>query len=193
MRALEVDVLNNHGAVGNGHGWGMAFVGAMTIGTGYALDHCRVTYKVVATNKAPWGGTKPFGKDGATLVMERVLDRIAEHTGVDPVDVRRRNFLAPDAFPHVHTSGLELDSGNYAGRAGPCAAAARIRGATRRAGAGCSTEGRRLGIGIGFELMPENADVPGAFVAAFDTTTVRMNPSGQATVLTGVTSPGLGQ
>jgi carbon-monoxide dehydrogenase large subunit len=191
VRALEVDVVNNHGAVGNGHGWGMAFVGAMCIGTGYALEHCRVTYKVVATNKAPWGGTKPFGKDGATLVMERVLDRVGQATGVDPAEVRRRNFLSPGAFPHVHTSGLELDSGDYEGALE--LTLQRLGYAQVRAEqAQLAEQGRRLGIGIGFELMPENADVPGAFVAAFDTTTVRMNPSGQATVLTGVTTPGSG-
>jgi aerobic carbon-monoxide dehydrogenase large subunit len=191
VHALEVDVVSDHGAVGNGHGWGMAFVGAMCIGTGYALEHCRVTYKVVATNKAPWGGTKPFGKDGATLVMERVLDRVARATSVDPAEVRRRNFLSPDAFPYVHTSGLELDSGNYHG-------ALKLTldrldyTRVRAEQAQLAEQGRWLGIGIGFELMPENADVPGAFVAAFDTTTVRMNPSGQATVLTGVTTPGSG-
>lgn len=191
VAALDVDMLSNHGAIGNGHGWGMAFVGALTVGAGYALDHCHVTYRVVATNKAPWGGTKPFGKDGATLVMEHALDRVAEATGVDPAEVRRRNFLSPGAFPHVHTSGFELDSGNYAGTLE--LALARLGYEDARAQqAQAMQAGRHLGIGIGFELMPENADVPGALVAAFDTTTVRMNPSGDVTVLTGVTSPGSG-
>ncbi len=189
--ALEVDMVNNHGAVANGHGWGMAFVSAMTVGAGYALEHCRVTYRVAATNKAPWGGTKPFGKDGATLVLERVMDLVAETTGVDPAEVRRRNFVAADAFPHVHSSGLELDSGDYEGALE--LALHRLDYARIRAEqAEGLRAGRHLGIGIGFELMPENADVPGAFVAAFDTTTVRMNPAGQATVLTGVTTPGTG-
>jgi carbon-monoxide dehydrogenase large subunit len=191
LRALDVTKISNHGAAAPGHGWGMAYVGALTTGAGYALEHCHVTYQVVATNKAPWGGTKPFGKDGATLVMERIMDRVAATTGLDPAEVRRRNFLAPDAFPHVHTSGMELDSGDYAGvldlalgRVGYD----ELRAEQRRLRA----EGRHLGIGIGFELVPESADIPGALVAGFDTSTVRMNPSGQVTVLTGVTSPGSG-
>ncbi|MGH2890040.1 MAG: xanthine dehydrogenase family protein molybdopterin-binding subunit [Solirubrobacteraceae bacterium] len=200
LHALEVDMLSNHGAVGNGHGWGMALVGAMTVGCGYALDHCRVTWRVAATNKAPWGGTKPFGKDGATLVTERVLDLVAERTGLDPAEVRRRNFLARDVFPHTHPSGLELDCGDYEGalelaltRAGYDELRAEQR--RRRSDgprAGQPRVGLELGIGVAFELLPENADVPGALVAAFDTATVRMSPSGQATVLTGVTSPGSG-
>jgi carbon-monoxide dehydrogenase large subunit len=169
----------------------MAYVGALTTGAGYALEHCHVRYRVVATNKAPWGGTKPFGKDGATLVMERIMERIAATTGIDPAEVRRRNFVPAGAFPHVHTSGMELDSGDYDGvldlalarldYAGSRAEQARLRSA-----------GRCVGIGIGFELVPESADIPGALVAGFDTSTVRMNPSGQVTVLTGVTSPGSG-
>jgi carbon-monoxide dehydrogenase large subunit len=191
LRALDVHALSNHGAAAPGHGWGMAFVGALTTGAGYALEHCHVSYQVVATNKAPWGTTKPFGKEGATLLVEHVLDRVAEATGVDPAEVRRRNLLAPDAFPHAHTSGLELDSGDYEGALD--AALSRLGYADARAEqARLRKDGRQLGIGLAFELVPENADVPGTLVAGFDTSTVRMNPSGQVTVLTGVTSPGSG-
>jgi aerobic carbon-monoxide dehydrogenase large subunit len=191
LRALFVRARSNHGAPSAGHGWGMGYVGALTTGAGYALEHCRVEWDVVATNKAPWGGTKPYGKDGATLLMEHVLDRIAEHTGVDPTAVRRRNFLRSDAFPHVHPSGMELDSGDYEGAlrlALERLGYPRVRAEQRQ----LRSEGRLLGIGVGFELVPESADIPGAKVTAFDTSTVRMNPSGQVTVLTGVTSPGSG-
>jgi carbon-monoxide dehydrogenase large subunit len=53
-------------------------------------------------------------------------------------------------------------------------------------------QGRLCGIGIGFELTPEGSDIPGALVGGTDTSTVKMDPSGQVTVLTGVTSPGSG-
>lgn len=191
LHALDVEALSDHGAGSPTHGWGMAYVGALSTGLGYALDHCHVRYQVVATNKAPWGGTKPFGKDSATLLLERVLERVALDRGIDPAEVRRRNFVRPEDFPHQHPSGLELDSGEYAvalqmtlDRLDYPAVRAqqhRLRG-----------EGRHLGIGLGFELMPESADIPGALVSAFDTSTVRMSPSGQVTVLTGVTSPGTG-
>ena len=189
VRALRVRSLSNHGAPAPGHGWGMAFVGALTVGAGYAIESVGVEYAVVATNKAPWNGTKPFGKDGAALVAEHVMERVAEATGLDPVEVRRRNLLPPDSLPRVTPSGIELDSGRYEDaldllleRLGYADERARQR--EERAA------GRHVGIGIGFELTPEGADIPGALVGGFDTSTVRMDPSGHATVLTGVTSPG---
>ena len=53
-------------------------------------------------------------------------------------------------------------------------------------------QGRFVGIGIGFELTPEGACIPDSFIGAYDGATVRVNPSGEVTVLTGVTSPGSG-
>jgi len=191
LLALDVHALSDHGAAAATHGWGMAYVGALCTGLGYAVGHCSVRYQVAVTNKAPWGGTKPFGKDGATLLSERLMDRIAATVGLDPAEVRRRNFVRPEAMPHRHTSGLELDSGDYAAALDLTLRrldVAAVRAEQQRARA----EGRYLGIGLGFELMPESADIPGALVAAFDTSTVRMSPSGLVTVLTGVTSPGTG-
>jgi aerobic carbon-monoxide dehydrogenase large subunit len=191
LLALDVDLIANHGAVTNGDGWGMAYVSALTIGAGYSLEHCHVTYRIVATNKGPWGGTRPYGKDGAALLMERVIDRVAEATGIDPSEVRRRNFLRGDCFPHVHTSGLELDSGDYPGALDQ--ALARLDyPAARAEQAAVRSQGCHLGIGLGFELVPENSDVPGTLIAGYDTSTVRMSPSGEVTVLTGVTNPGGG-
>jgi carbon-monoxide dehydrogenase large subunit len=191
LHALDVEALSDHGAGSPTHGWGMAYVGALSTGLGYALDHCHVRYRVVATNKAPWGGTKPFGKDSATLLLERLMERVAAERGLDPAEVRRRNFVQPEDFPHQHTSGLELDSGDYAVALEMTLDQldyAAVRAQQQR----LRVEGRHLGIGLGFELMPESADIPGALVSAFDTSTVRMSPSGQVTVLTGVTSPGTG-
>ncbi|MFI9450808.1 xanthine dehydrogenase family protein molybdopterin-binding subunit [Amycolatopsis sp. NPDC052450] len=189
--ALDVEALTDHGAAAPTHGWGMAYVGALSTGLGYAIEHCHVRYRVVVTNKAPWSGTKPFGKDGATLLLEHIMERVAAVTGVDAVTVRRRNFVAPGAFPYRHTSGLELDSGDYAAaldRTLDILSYERLLADQAR----LRERGRYLGIGIGFELMPESADIPGAFVAAYDTSTVRMSPSGRVSVLTGVTSPGTG-
>ena len=99
VHALRVHSITNHGAPAPGHGWGMAFVGALTVGAGYAIEHVHVTYTVVATNKAPFNGTKPFGKDGSALVVEHIIDLVAQTTALDPAEVRRRNLLPPDAFP----------------------------------------------------------------------------------------------
>jgi carbon-monoxide dehydrogenase large subunit len=191
VRALRDRAISDHGAVAPGHGWGMGFVNALAIPTGYAIEHCRVQYTVVATNKAPWIGVRPFGKDIAALVSERVMELVAEATGLDPAEVRRRNFVPADAFPYVTSSGLELDSGNYAGLLDKALDRLGYAGVRAEQEAG-RAEGRLLGIGIGFELTPEGGDIPGALVGGSDTTTVKMDPSGLVTVLTGVTSPGGG-
>ncbi|WP_020495857.1 xanthine dehydrogenase family protein molybdopterin-binding subunit [Sciscionella marina] len=189
--AVDVEALTDHGAAAPTHGWGMAYVGALTTGLGYAIAHCQVRYRVVVTNKAPWSGTKPFGKDGATLLLEHLMERVAAEVGIDAITVRRRNFVGPDTFPYRHTSGLELDSGDY-GAALDKTLEILSHQQLLTEQAQLRVQGRYLGIGIGFELMPESADIPTAFVAAYDTSTVRMSPSGQVSVLTGVTSPGTG-
>ncbi len=191
VRALRDRVISDHGAAAPGHGWGMGLVNALTISAGYAIEHCRVDYTVVATNKSPWVGVKPFGKDNATLVAERAMELVAEVTGIDPAEVRRRNFVPREAFPYVTSSGLELDSGDYLSLLEIALARADYE-AARAEQEVLREQGRLCGIGIGFELTPEGSDVPGAFVGGTDTTTVRMDPSGEVTVLTGVTSPGNG-
>ncbi|MFB9923137.1 xanthine dehydrogenase family protein molybdopterin-binding subunit [Amycolatopsis halotolerans] len=191
LLALDVEALADHGAAAPTHGWGMAYVGALSTGLGYVIPHCQVRYRVVVTNKAPWSGTKPFGKDSATLLLERIMERVASATGIDAITVRRRNFVPADAFPYRHPSGLELDSGDYRAaldKTLEILSCHQLRAEQAR----LREDGRFLGIGIGFELMPESADIPGAFVAAYDTSTVRMSPSGRVSVLTGVTSPGTG-
>ncbi len=67
----------------------------------------------VFTNKVPTGAYRGAGRPEAAYILERVMDRIAHELGIDPVEVRRRNFIAPDAFPHRTVMGLQYESGNY--------------------------------------------------------------------------------
>jgi carbon-monoxide dehydrogenase large subunit len=191
VRAIHDEFIADHGAMAAGAGWGMAFVGANAFPSGYDIQACRVDFTIVATNKPPSVGMKPFGKDSAVLVMERIMDLVAEATGIDPAEVRRRNLVRSEQFPYTASSGLILDSGDY--HAVLEQALQRIDYGRRRAEQDAlRTEGRLVGIGVGFEMLPEGADVPASFVTAYDSATVRMDPSGHVTLLTGVTSPGGG-
>ena len=67
----------------------------------------------VFTNKVPTGAYRGAGRPEATYILERTLDRIAHETGLDPAEVRRRNLIAPDAFPYKTLTGGQYDSGNY--------------------------------------------------------------------------------
>ncbi len=67
----------------------------------------------VFTNKVPTAPYRGAGRPEAVYIVERTIDRIAAELGLDPVEVRRRNFIAPDAFPYRAITGVEYDSGNY--------------------------------------------------------------------------------
>lgn len=65
------------------------------------------------TNKVPTAAYRGAGRPEATYILERTLDRIAHELDLDPAEVRRRNVIAPDAFPYHTLTGMQYDSGNY--------------------------------------------------------------------------------
>ena len=67
----------------------------------------------VATNKPVTGAYRGAGGPEAAFCMERAVDLVAQELGLDPAEVRRRNFIAPDAFPHETPTGIIYDSGQY--------------------------------------------------------------------------------
>ena len=68
----------------------------------------------VATNKPVTGAYRGAGGPEAAFCMERAVDLIAKELGLDPAEVRRRNFIPPDAFPYDTPTGITYDSGEYA-------------------------------------------------------------------------------
>jgi carbon-monoxide dehydrogenase large subunit len=69
----------------------------------------------VVTNTAPTSPYRGAGRPEAASAIERTVDLLARRLGLDPGEVRRRNFIAPDAFPYETPTGFTYDSGNYAG------------------------------------------------------------------------------
>jgi carbon-monoxide dehydrogenase large subunit len=188
--ALKGEIVGNIGCLSTWAGWGMTFPAGMVFPGPYHVPDCAITSVAVVTNKAPWNGARGYGKEAPTLTLERVVDLIAERLGLDPVQVRMRNFVPPDAFPYW-SMAKHLDSGDYPGalmKAVHLGGYDRQRARQREAQA----QGRLLGVGIGFELSPEGADFAGSYARGFDTSTVRVSPAGGVIVLTGVTSPGTG-
>jgi carbon-monoxide dehydrogenase large subunit len=188
--ALRDAVTGSTGAVGAMPGWAMIVMAGLAIPCAYAIQCCEISYTAVATNAAPWNAQRGFGKEAANLAMERVMEAVARHLDLDPADVRRRNLVQSGDFPYETATGFVLDSGEYEAvldDALELFGYEKERKRQRKARA----KGRHVGIGVSFELMPEGGAIPGVG-GGFDSATVRINPSGQVTVLTGVTSPGGG-
>jgi aerobic carbon-monoxide dehydrogenase large subunit len=192
VTGLRVKVIADVGAPTALLGWGQSFVTGYCLPGVYRIPNTHIQLFVVVTNKCPWNSYRGFGKDSASFLMDRVIDQVARATGRSRLEVRSRNFIPADAFPYSQPSGAMLDSGNYQlvmerllELADLDAFAAEQQEAR--------TQGRRLGLGIGQELTPEGCAMPGAvMISAYDGATVRIAPSGDVTVLTGVTSPGCG-
>lgn len=183
-------IWGNVGCLSTWGGWSMTYPAGMTFPGAYRIKDYLVESMAVVTNKAPWNGARGYGKESCCVALERMMDLIAAELDLDPAEVRRRNFIPPDEFPYWN-SAKHLDSGDYDGaltRLLELTGYEDLRGDQRRARA----EGRLFGVGLAFELTPEGGDFAGSYVRGFDTSTVRISPSGTAQVLTGVTSPGTG-
>lgn len=188
--AMRNRILGNVGALASWGGWSMIYPAAMAFPGPYKVANYDVESAAVVTNKGPWAGARGYGKEAAALAIERMVDLIAEKLSMDPAEIRRRNFIPPDEFPYW-TQSKRLDSGNYIGALEKVLLLAdyeqqRINQSVAR------QEGRLVGVGIAFELTPEGGDFASSLSRGYDTSTVRVNPSGGVTVMTGVTSPGSG-
>ncbi|WP_420227638.1 xanthine dehydrogenase family protein molybdopterin-binding subunit [Pigmentiphaga litoralis] len=171
----------------------------------YAIPHLRVRNRVVLTNKTPAGLVRGFGGPQVYFALERLMQRIAVELGLDPLEVYRRNFIQPDAFPYRAAAGALLDSGNYplglslAAEQGGLAELVERRDAARR-------EGRLYGIGyaaivepsisnmgyISTALTPEQRAKAGPKNGAIASATVSIDLLGGVTALIDSTPQGQG-
>jgi carbon-monoxide dehydrogenase large subunit len=146
----------------------------------------------VFTNKAPTAPYRGAGRPEATYILERVMDRIAHELGLDPVEVRRRNFIAPDAFPYRTVTGLQYESGNYQAGLDRLVELAeydqwRAKQRERRAA------GSSLLLGLGLSTFIENAGgVMSAPGMPQEAATVRIRRDGTILVQSGVAHNGQG-
>jgi carbon-monoxide dehydrogenase large subunit len=147
----------------------------------------------VFTNTMSTDAYRGAGRPEATYLVERMIDLVAGELGLDPVDVRRKNFIAADSFPHPIVTGLVYDSGNYQGSLDKLLELADYKG-LREKQAELRKEGRYLGIGFSTYVevcgMGPSAAMP---APGWDSATIRVEPTGSVTVMTGVSPHGQGQ
>ena len=149
------------------------------------------------TNTVPVDAYRGAGRPEATYVVERIVEEAARHMNLDPAELRKRNFVPPDAFPYQTPVALQYDSGNYAGTIDLAMQAIDYAGFKARQSAAKAAGKLR---GIGFSAYIEACGIApsavvgslGARAGLYESGAVRVHPTGSVTVYTGTHSHGQG-
>jgi carbon-monoxide dehydrogenase large subunit len=151
--------------------------------------------KAVFTNTAPVDAYRGAGRPEATYLVERMVETAARDMKMDPVQIRRQNFITQ--FPYATPVGLTYDTGDYAAHLDKAIALADVAGYAARKAASAA-KGRKRGIGYSCYIeacgiAPSNiAGALGARAGLFEAGEVRVHPTGTVTVFTGSHSHGQG-
>jgi len=193
MRVVQyVDVGAYHGTFG-------AFqpVACLMAGGGYKWKGISARTVGVLTNRVPTDPYRGAGRPEATHLVERMVDLVALELKMDPVDIRKKNFIQPEDFPFTQNFGLVVDSGDYEkslDKALELAGYAELR----KKQAELRKQGRFFGIGLstwielcGFGPSAATAPATGG-IALVESAQVRVTPTGAVIVYTGTHSHGQG-
>jgi aerobic carbon-monoxide dehydrogenase large subunit len=163
----------------------------------YRVPTYRGRARGFATNKAPLGPYRGVGRPPAVFVIEGLMDRAARRLGLDPTEIRLRNFIRDEDFPYKSPSGIVWDRSSFteslrkAREALDYKAArdeqARARAAGRWVGIGIASYVELTGIGSAIPVSPGMPVSTGTEAA-----TIRFDPAGKVTAVFGVASHGQG-
>jgi len=159
----------------------------------YKIPAVKVDLTGVFTNKMATDAYRGAGRPEATYLVERMMDVAAQELKMDPAEVRRKNFPKPKEFPFTTATGLTYDSADYPkclDLALETAGYAKLR----REQAALRKQGRYVGIGLSTYVevcaMGPSSAMP---AGGWESGTVRIEPTGKVTVLTGASPHGQGQ
>ncbi len=179
---------------------GIPLLGAFLYAGVYDLPEAySFTCTGVFTTMTPTDAYRGAGRPEATYAIERSMDRLAQVSGIDPIELRRRNFVKAEQYPYTAMTGLVYDSGNHAGaldKALELVGYDEVRAdQQRRRDAG---EVKQLGVGVSsyFEmcgLAPSRVLASLNYTAGgWEAATVRITPTNKVQVITGATPHGQG-
>lgn len=162
-----------------------------------AVPNVYVNVKAVMTNTAPVDAYRGAGRPEATYSIERVIDKAARELGIDPVEIRRKNFVKPDQFPYTTPVALQYDTGDYDAVMDKLEEIGDLAGfEARRAESEKRGKLRGLGVNCYIEacgIAPSNLiGQLGSRVGLYDAATVRVNATGNLSVMVGAHSHGQG-
>jgi aerobic carbon-monoxide dehydrogenase large subunit len=178
---------------------GIPLLGAFIYHGCYEIPAYSFACTGVFTNKTPTDAYRGAGRPEATYAIERAIDALAREIGLDPAEIRRRNFIPADKFPFETSAGLLYDSGNYAGTLERALemvgyddvrreqAARRAAGDPNHLGIGISAYVEMCGLAPSRLLGQLNFGAGG-----WEHATVRVLPTGMVEVVTGTSPHGQG-
>ena len=199
INALRMVISQNLGAFGDPTGLGLpVLTGWMAAGC-YKIPHVATGFRTVVTNTTPVAAYRGAGRPEATFSIERVIDLVARRTGVDPVEVRRVNFIQPKDFPYeTHNEAVVYDSGDFPQALDECLRLLDYESVKAEQSKNLNDPTRPL-VGIGFSTWLEiagfgpNGSLEGfGHLASWESAQVRIAPDGSATVFVGSSPHGQG-
>lgn len=172
---------------------------------GYGIRNLSIRNRIVLTNKVPVSLVRGFGGPQIYFALERLVQRIAIELKLDPLDVVKRNLIAPAAFPYLTAAGALLDSGDYQRAIDIATGEGRLEALKRRRdqvraqgklygiGYACVVEPGVSNMGYLSALLPLEARIKsGPKDGAIGTATVAVDGNGMVTVVSDSTPQGQG-
>lgn len=186
ITSYRLDLLQDAGAYAKA-GAVLPYMTRLMAGGVYDIAKVQFESHSVVTNTTPTVAYRGAGRPEATAAIERTIDEFARVCGIDPAEVRRRNYLQPSAFPLVTSMGAKYDSGEYEAALDKALEAAgyaelRAEQARRRA----SNDPLQLGIGLASYVETTNP------MGSGDYGSVEIKADGGAIIRTGSSSHGQG-
>ncbi|GGX74249.1 xanthine dehydrogenase family protein molybdopterin-binding subunit [Streptomyces anandii] len=199
LLGLKVDLLADMGAYLMLVTPGIPILGAFMYPAIYKMDAYEFNCTGVFTTRTPTDAYRGAGRPEATYAIERAMDELAAEVGLDPVEVRRRNWIRHEEFPYTSIAGLTYDSGNYEAATDKALALfgyddlraeqakRNERGDTVRLGIGVSTYTEMCGLAPSRVLRDLRYSAGG-----WEAASIRMLPTGKVEVVTGTSPHGQG-
>ncbi|WP_405468346.1 xanthine dehydrogenase family protein molybdopterin-binding subunit [Streptomyces canus] len=199
LLGLKADLLVDMGAYLMLVTPGIPILGAFMYPGIYKMGSYELNVTGVFTTRTPTDAYRGAGRPEATYAIERIMDELADELGLDPVELRRRNWIRHDEFPYTTIAGLTYDSGNYEAATDKALALfdydklraeqadRNQRGDTVRLGIGVSTYTEMCGLAPS-RVLRDLRYAAGGWEAA----SVRMLPTGKVEVVTGTSPHGQG-
>ncbi|HEY4471012.1 MAG TPA: xanthine dehydrogenase family protein molybdopterin-binding subunit, partial [Stellaceae bacterium] len=181
FQALDVGLIANMGAYLSNFAPEIPTASGAVMHSGvYAIPAVHVGVKGVFTNTVPVDAYRGAGRPEAAYAIERLVDYAARQLGVPPEELRRRNFIKPEAMPYQTALGLNYDSGEFARNLDQALAAADLAGLPARR-AEARARGRYRGLGHAV-YIEQSGFPPDEFAE------LRFDQSGTLTILMGTQS-----